>query len=288
MNKVFTRSLVCMVFALVAFKSDKPAYLLYNSKGKNIKYEQMINELANADVVFFGEYHNNPISHWLEYEVTKSLHQMKKGNIIMGAEMFETDNQLILDEYLMDQISMGKFEEECRLWGNYSTDYDPLVTLAKDSSIHLVATNIPRRYADIVHKKGLEQLNELSSTAKDFFAPLPIEIEPDSILKDQLGIMSALSKNPVNVAKAQAIKDATMAYFISKNLKKDQLFIHYNGSFHSDGKEGIIKYLNRYKKGLKIKNITTVQQEDISRLDSTYHDQADYVICVTESMTRTY
>jgi len=48
---------------LSAFKSDKPTYMLFNSKGKLISYERMIKKLAEADVILFGEYHNNPIAH---------------------------------------------------------------------------------------------------------------------------------------------------------------------------------------------------------------------------------
>jgi len=278
---------VCL-FICAAFKTDKPAYLLYNATGKFLSYNKMINELSMADVVFFGEYHNNPISHWLEYEVTKSIYQQKKGNIIMGAEMFEADNQLIVDEYLSGKISAKKFESECRLWGNYSTDYKPLVNFAKDSAIQFLATNIPRRYAAIVNKKGMHKLNELSNEAKRFIAPLPIYLEPDSVLQAQMGVMSMMGNNPLSIAKAQAIKDATMAHFIARNMEKGKLFIHYNGSFHSNNKSGIIKYLERYEPGLKIKTISTVQQKDISKLDSTNFNIADYIICTPLSMTKTY
>ena len=84
------------VFLFSAFKSDKPAYVLFNKKGKPEKYEKMLKEIQNADVVLFGELHNSPISHWLELEVTKDLYELKKENLILAAEMFETDNQLIL------------------------------------------------------------------------------------------------------------------------------------------------------------------------------------------------
>jgi uncharacterized iron-regulated protein len=288
MKKISILTFVSCLLICGAFTTDKPAYLLYNANGQKASYEKMIKELAKADVVFFGEYHNNPVSHWLEYEVTKSLYREKEGNITIGAEMFEADNQLILDEYMSGKISAKKFEDECRLWGNYSTDYDPLVTFAKDSSIQFVATNIPRRYADIVHKQGTDQLETLSEEAKRFIAPLPVEMEPDSVLMAGAGIMGMMSKNPLGIAKAQAIKDATMAYFIAKNYIKGRLFIHYNGSYHSDGKDGIIKYLKKYNPELRIKTITTAQQEQINKLDSAYHQQADYVICVVESMTKTY
>jgi uncharacterized iron-regulated protein len=52
-----------------------------------------------ADVFFFGELHNNPIAHWMQLELTQALHEAKEGKVILGAEMFETDNQVLIDEY---------------------------------------------------------------------------------------------------------------------------------------------------------------------------------------------
>ncbi len=288
MNLRLTTSLLLLLTIVVSFAAEKPAYKLYNSKGKEIKYKKMIKELADADVIFFGEYHNNAIAHWLELKVTQSLYAQCKGAITMGAEMFEADNQMIIDEYMNSQISMTSFESECRLWPNYETDYEPLISFAKDSAIHFVATNIPRRYASIVHKKGMDKLDDLSDEARRYIAPLPIALESDSILESKMGPMSMMSKNPIAIAKAQAIKDATMAHFISENFKKGKLFIHYNGSFHSDDESGIRKYLNIYQPGLKVMTITTASQDDIEKLDEAYVELADYVICVPSDMTRTY
>jgi len=204
----------------------------------------------------------------------------------MGAEMFEADNQLILDEYLNDIISVDKFEAECRLWSNYDTDYEPLIRFAKDSSIHFVATNIPRRYASVAHKKGIDKLNELSDEAKRYMAPLPVQFDPDSVLIAKMGGM--MGKSPLPIAKAQAMKDATMGYFITQNHNNEKLFIHYNGSFHSDDDGGIRKYLQIYKPGVGVKTITTVSQDDIKQLDENYINKADYIICVPSNMTKTY
>ncbi|RMF52920.1 MAG: iron-regulated protein, partial [Bacteroidetes bacterium] len=46
---------------------DKPAYLFYTPKGKVISYGAVLKTLQKADVVLFGEVHNNPIDHWLQY-----------------------------------------------------------------------------------------------------------------------------------------------------------------------------------------------------------------------------
>ena len=65
MNK-FQILLVTSLFLFSAFKTDKPAYLLFDKKGKPEKYDKMLKELRDADVVLFGELHNNPVVHWLE------------------------------------------------------------------------------------------------------------------------------------------------------------------------------------------------------------------------------
>ena len=280
-------TLLIGLLALTGFKPDKPAYKLFNAEGKEVKYQKMISDLSGTEIVLFGEYHNNPIAHWLELEVTKSLYTEKEGQIVMGAEMFEADNQLILDEYLSGLISVEKFEAECRLWSNYDTDYEPLIRFAKDSAVHFVASNIPRRYAAVANKKGVDKLNELSNEAKRFIAPLPIEFDADSVLIAKMGGMM-MGKSPLPIAKAQASKDATMAYFITQNLKDGKLFIHYNGSFHSDDDGGIRKYLQLYQPGVEVKTITTVSQDNIDKLDESYLNKADYIICVPSDMTKTY
>lgn len=157
--------------------AQKPAYRLFREDGKKVKYEKMLEAASAADIVLFGEYHTNPISHWLQLELTTDLHEIKGEALILGAEMFEADNQLILDEYLAGQITEAKFEEEARLWKNYKTDYKPLVELAKENELTFVASNIPRRYANMVFKKGVASLDSLSDEALSYIAPLPLEYD---------------------------------------------------------------------------------------------------------------
>lgn len=277
--------------ALMAFKNDKPAYRIYNAEGNAVKYSKMVDALQQADVVFFGELHNNPISHWLQIDLTKDLYNKKEGKIILGAEMFESDNQLLLSEYLKGEISRKSFEQEARLWPNYETDYKPLVEFAKEHGLEFIATNIPRRYASVVYKRGFEALDSLSAEARSYIAPLPIEYDADLPgYKSMLDEMKGMGMNHLNenLPKAQASKDATMAYSIAGALEDGTLFIHYNGSYHSDNHEGIIWYLNRYKPGLKILTITSVEQKDIEEMDPEYKNLADYIIVIPESMTKTH
>lgn len=287
--KTNTILLLLTAMLLFAFKSDKPAYMLYTKDGKDVKFEKMISELRDADVVFFGEQHNNPIAHWLQYELTKSLYDIKKEKLQLGAEMFETDNQLILDEYLGGIISEKKFEAEARLWPNYQTDYKPLVNFAKEHQLTFVATNIPRRYASLVFTDGFEGLDKLSDEAKKYIPVLPVKYDPElDCYKNMLGTSeSSPMHQSDNLPKAQAVKDATMAQSILKYWKDGQLFLHFNGSYHSDNHESIIWYLKQANPKMKIMTITTVEQENMEELAEDNKNVADYIICVPETMTKT-
>jgi len=283
---------IALLFVIVAgFKNDKPAYKLFDAEGKSIKYSKLLKEAAEADVVFFGELHNNPICHWLQYEITKDLYTERNGELILGAEMFEADNQMIMNEYLTGLISSKSYKNEARLWPNYKTDYAPLVDFAKDSSLVFVATNIPRRYASVVYKKGFEGLDELSSEAKLYIAPLPVEYDADvACYKSMLEGMEGMGAHVTEtLPMAQAIKDATMAYNISSYMDESgKLFIHYNGTYHSDNFEGILWYLNKYKPGLKIVTIASVEQADLKNLEEEYLNRANYILVVNEDMTKTH
>jgi len=290
--KTISAILIITSLAMLSFRSDKPAYVLYDSEGRKVKYEKMIQAISNADVVFFGELHDNPIAHWLEYEVTADLYKVAGDRLVQGAEMFEADNQLLLDEYLSAAYEADKFEAEVKLWKNYKTDYKPLVEFARKNKLPFIATNVPRRYASVVSKKGLEALEQLPAEARNYIAPLPIFYDPEvKSYKDMLemvGMPGMGGKPNENFPKAQAIKDATMAHFILKNLQPGKIFIHYNGSYHSDNYLGIIYYLKRERPDIKVATISTVLQADMASLSTEYAGTADYLVVIPETMTRTY
>jgi uncharacterized iron-regulated protein len=281
---------VAVVCLLISLKTDKPAYRIYTSKGHETSYADMLDEARKADIVFFGEQHDDPICHWLEYELSCDLFRETGKNLILGAEMFETDNQLLLDEYLSGTIKEKNFEAEAKLWPNYKTDYKPLVKLALDSGIVFIATNVPRRYASLVNNKGFEGLQNLGAEAALLMPPLPIAYDPElpgykKMLEDMGDAGQAHATE--NLPKAQAIKDATMAWSILNHMQKGKVFLHFNGSYHSDNYEGIIWYLKQANPGLKIMSISSAKQTDLSSLSKESEGIADYILILPESMTKT-
>jgi uncharacterized iron-regulated protein len=281
--------LTMSIASLTSMSQDLPAYALFNVNGKNVDYDKLVKEAADADVVLFGELHNNPISHWLEYELTRSLYYLKKDKLVMGAEMFEADNALIVSEYLSGKIKDKNFEAEARLWPNYKTDYKPLLMFARDSNVMFVATNIPRRYASLVNREGFEALDSLGAEAKRYIAPLPVAYDPELPgYKSMLEMMEGSGSHAnENLPKAQAVKDATMAYFIAQNSGKGRTFIHFHGTYHSDNFEGIVWYLKNLNPDLKILTISSCEQDKVDKLSEENEKKADFILVVPTSMTKT-
>jgi uncharacterized iron-regulated protein len=276
---------MAIVWSLSSVAQDKKAYQIFDKNGKRTSYEKLLKAGEKAEVVLFGEYHDNSIVHWLQLEFTKDLDQKKL--LVLGAEMLEADNQKQLDQYLKDEINQKQLDSSARLWKNYKTDYKPLVDFAKEKKINFIATNVPRRYASLVFKKDLVALDSLSAPEKSWIAPLPIEFDINLPgYKSMMGMQGGHAGE--KMPKAQAIKDATMAYFINKNRKENSIFVHYNGTYHSDNYEGINWYLRKLDSEIKIITIATVEQKDISKLEAEHYNKADFILVIDEDVTKTY
>lgn len=295
----FFAFLIFSVLFLQLNAQNPVAYKIFNAAGKEVSFDDLVKSSQTSDMVFFGEYHNDPIGHWFQLLLTEKLFVLTGNKLILGAEMFESDNQLIFDEYQKGIIPAKKFEEEARLWPNYSTDYKPVVDYAIANKIPYIATNTPRRYASLVSSSGLDGLLKLSDEAKKLIAPLPIKYDENlkcykSMLEmggsGGMGSMGGMKPktDPSNFPKAQAIKDATMAHFIMANYQPGKLFLHFNGSFHSDNHEGIVWYVKQAKSDLKITVIAMVSQKDISKLDAENLNKGDYILCTPEDMIKTH
>jgi uncharacterized iron-regulated protein len=282
------RLIFVIIFLLATFNlfsQEKKAYQLFDKNGKKTDYSKMLKAAQKAQVILFGEYHNNAIVHWLQLELTKDL--SSKNDLILGAEMIEADNQKQLNEYLNNEINQKQFDSTARLWPNYKTDYKPLVDFAKAKRLPFIATNVPRRFASIVFKKGFEGLEALTSQEKEWIAPLPILYDAELPGYQNMMKMMGDHTSP-NMPKAQAIKDATMAFFIKKNSKNNAIFLHYNGTYHSDNFEGIYWYLKKHDANLNIMTIATVEQKEIEKINSEDYNKADFILVIDEDVTKTH
>ncbi|KPE52266.1 ChaN family lipoprotein [Chryseobacterium indologenes] len=290
MKNIFIAVLVAGFCSLKA--QNFKAYQFYDKKGKEVKTEKLVKELAEYDVVFFGENHNNSINHWLQLKITEALSEKKKGQIILGAEMFERDNQNQLNNYLNGKFDAKTLKDSARLWNNYATDYKPLVDFAKQKKLSFIATNIPRRYASQTAKEGIESLNKLSEQEKAYIVRLPVKVTLDTPgypeMKTMMGEHAEGTK-VMNFISAQAVKDATMAESILENLQAGKTFIHYNGNYHSKEYGGIYWYIKQKNPNLKMAVISVFESEDPDlKVPSKDYIPTDFNLIIPSDMTKTF
>jgi len=288
-------AMLIIIWSVTMTAQENKAYKLYDADLKPIDYAEVVKRAVKTEIVFFGETHNSVVAHVLELKLAKDLYAAKGEKLVIGAEMFESDNQLVTDEYLAGFFDDSKFEADARLWPNYKTDYRPILQFAREKKLRFIATNIPRRYASMVNYGGFEALNKLSKQAKTYIANFPVKFDPElsgyKMMVKSMGGMGGsghMKMDPVNLAKAQAIKDATMAQFIFGNLKKDGLFYHFNGSYHSYNYEGIMWYIRQLNKDLKMYSITVVDEENLNQSPDSYKHKADIIIVLPKDSPVSY
>lgn len=249
--------------------------------GEQISLTQLAEYVSPSDVVFWGEEHNDSIGHVLEEKLLKLLSERLKNRLTLSLEMFETDCQPVLDDYLGGFITRDKFIKEARAWNNYS-DYSPMVEYARESRIPVVAANAPRRYVNLVSRRGLKSLDSLSDASRAFLAKLSTPAPKGAYYRKFLGIMGGADNlHSPHMFASQSLWDATMArsiYEARKNRKKS-LVMHVCGRFHSDEYLGTVARLHKKDKNLNITTISCFPAEDLEhpRL-AQYADLADFVI----------
>lgn len=288
--------LICILFLLLttfsSIAQDLPAYVLYTGNGKKTSFEKLEEATEGKELILFGEFHDNPISHWLQLELTKELFEENGSKLQLGFEMFEQDQQLLLSDYLSGKLTDKQFQDTMRLWPNYETDYAPLIAFAKSNHLYCVASNVQRKYASLLFKKGRSALDTLSAEVKAQMAPIDFKVDTSlSQYREVFSMGGHMGVNMgMNMVESQAFKDATMAQFILANPGRQDgtVHVHFNGAFHSDFHQGILWYVQQKNPQVKVLTISTVTQADVRKLDKEHLGRADFIICVPESMTRTH
>ena len=280
--------ILSLSISVIAQSSYTP-HRVYDTRHKRFTdFEAMAAELAKADIVFFGEQHDDTATHRLEIALLEGIAR-RRPNVIVALEMFERDTQKLIDDYLSNKITEAEFLKDSRPWKNYQPDYKPLIEFAKAKGWKVVAGNIPRRLASTVFKGGLESIGKLPETDRKFVAD-KFSCPSDDYFKRFAATMSdhpgdsSPKMDPAMLDKmyqAQCIKDETMAESIAAAAQAapNSLVIHYNGAFHSDFQLGTAA---RAKQRLAKSNVKVVSALPVENLDSVFPDKdkkrGDYLI----------
>ncbi len=235
----------------------------------------MLEKLSRADVVFFGEEHDDAETHRAEAELLDAIGRTGRP-VVLSLEMFERDVQPVMDDYLAGRISETQFLARSRPWPRYATDYRRLIELARERKWRLVASLVPRPLASAIGRRGLSALDTLSTSerrnaARDNVCPPDDDYHArfrESMRSHSPGA-AASDSLPSAMAErfylAQCVKDETMAESIVDArlaAPRDAIVVHFNGTFHSDYSQGTVARVKRRQPGWTLAVVAAVPVPD--------------------------
>lgn len=284
-----TRLIVLTLLLSASLFAQNPAnYAVYDGKGRASSLDALISSLADADVVFLGEDHDDVIGHQLQMEIFRRVveNYSAKRKVTLSLEMFERDVQVIVNEYLKDQISETHFLRSSRPWDNYKRDYRPLLELAKSKKLEVIAANAPRRYVNMVSRNGIASLAGLTPEAKRWLPPFPIAKPSEAYkakFKSLLGNTGDARLGLENILVSQSLWDASMAHAVSQSLKKNprSMVVHLNGWFHTENRLGTVEHLSAYSPKAKSIVVTIKPVSDVKKFE--HSDAGDFVVLTSKN-----
>jgi len=306
LTKLFSLFFSIMLSMSVFAQLSEQHYRIYSVKlAKEVTIDEIVNDMKTHDVVFFGEEHNDSVTHYLEALLLEKLFSTYGSNITLSMEMFDRDVQTVMDEYLMGSIREKNFKKDARVWSNY-INYRPMVEFAKSNKLNVVCANAAGRYSNLAARMGQKGLMELPDASKAFFAPLPYDTasgkyyeklveltnhDPSTVSDTAKKVTAPAAMGGFNLIMGQSLWDATMAYSIASYLKKNkkQKVMQVNGRFHSDEKFAAVTQLNNYNPKLKSLVISSTSDLSFPVIDwSQYTNLGDYIIVTDPSIPKTY
>jgi uncharacterized iron-regulated protein len=277
--------LITFLLCLPILSMAQTNYKIYNTATQKLAtLNDVINDMAKADVLFYGEEHNDSIGHTIELALLTKLAEKYPGKTALSLEMFETDTQPILNEYLNGLIREKNLISDARAWPNYK-DYSPLIELAKVNRLPVIAANAPGRYTNRVTRLGLKSLEQLDATAKAFLPPLPVDTVTGPYYQKFVEIIGGhAGMGGMQIYQSQNLWDATMAWSIAKYVKSHSggKVMQVNGGFHSEDQLGAVAQLKKYAPATHIINVAAFSSEQFNQVDWSKHSTANNYIIITD------
>ncbi|MDH5356948.1 MAG: ChaN family lipoprotein, partial [Gammaproteobacteria bacterium] len=104
--------------------APKVGDILHTATGHYLSQQQLFSNLNSYPLVYVGETHDNPASHRLQLEILKTLQTQRPGQMALGMEMFNADQQEALDRWVAGELSEKEFLRESRWFENWGGDFE--------------------------------------------------------------------------------------------------------------------------------------------------------------------
>ena len=225
------------VLGLLSCIHVREAVYLDIYQGEPITFEEMLESVTKARVVYVGEVHTIKRHHRFQLRVIRALDE-RKIPLAIGMEMLPFPTQEYLDRWIAGDLGEKKFLKLIDWDTNWSIDFDlykPIFEYAREKQIRLLALNVPRSLVKTVARKGLSGLTD---EEKDMLPPVtPSSKEHRELLALSLKRHKTLGGDMQrSIYEAQDVWDSTMAHYVVEYLKsnegKDKTVVVLAGSGH--------------------------------------------------------
>lgn len=226
-TKIWAYSLGILLFCTFSADAQKiSSPHLERFRETSLQPQEVLQELAKADIVYLGETHNRLEDHKAQLTIIQELHR-KNPKIVVAMEMFQRPYQEVLDNYLLGKITETQLVEQSQYekrWGFPWENYAPILRFAKENQLRVLALNTPTEVTRKVARQGLESL---TSAERQYIPPLD-EIRTDNTEYRQMVLAAyqqhqaaaqGSSKGFERFFTAQVLWDETMAERIAQFLK---------------------------------------------------------------------
>ena len=222
--------------------------IMQSQSQQPVSMESLLETLAQQQVVFLGEQHDNDSGHEFQLQVIQGLVD-RGADVVVSMEQFERDVQGVVDDYLSGRINEQSFKQHSRPWRNYDQHYRPILELAKSKQVPVIAGNVPRRLAnDASMQRPVRQTDQVylpraTTAPRDgYWERFNESMKGHGGTEDQDKMFHFYA--------AQCLKDDAMAEaiadYLDVNPHQPKIVVHLCGHFHSDyGLGTVVRLLQR-------------------------------------------
>jgi uncharacterized iron-regulated protein len=222
------RSIIAVVTLLLAALALLLAGMMlrndvFRISDKNIiTFNDMMEDLKKADIIFIGEVHDIPEHHRMELEIIRAF-QESRTPLAIGLEMFRNDSQKDLDSWVRGASSLAQFlPVYYDNWQRPWPEYRDIFTYAREHRIPLIGLNIPDALSETVARHGFASLD--ANQKKQLPPGISCDADPayrEFIRKAYADHHQVPDKKFLYFCEAQLVWDKAMAWRLIEYLKQD-------------------------------------------------------------------
>jgi uncharacterized iron-regulated protein len=237
--QIFSALISCLILAGCTMKPTvlmtieglenpvEPGEIIDAGSGKSISFNQLINALGTARVIYVGEQHTSMKHHRKQLDVIKAL--VEKGKrVSVGMEMFDHTYQRKLDRWSAGELEWKDFLKQVHWYANWKFDdalYKEILLFIKSRHLPLVGLNIPFHLPAKIAVGGIDTL----SRQERELLPARIDLsnaDHRAFVQAIYGMHSIKGRNNFNdFYAAQCAWEDGMAEAIADNLKESVMVV---------------------------------------------------------------